>query len=115
MKKILSVMLCAAIAGTSVFALAGCSGGDGGSKPQDKGEVNIYNWTDYVSRGEYDLMDVIDEFEKETGIKVNYTTYETNEEMYNMLKQSNSSYDVICPSEYMVSKLIRENMLLELN
>ena len=115
MKKILSTILCAAMVGTSVFALAGCSGGDGGSKPQDKGEVNVYNWTDYISRGEYDLMDVIDEFEKETGIKVNYTTYETNEELYNMLKQSNSSYDVICPSEYMISKLIRENMLLELN
>ena len=60
-------------------------------------------------------MNVIEEFEKETGIKVNYTTYETNEDLYNMLKNSNVSYDVVVPSDYMISKMIKENMLLELN
>ena len=57
----------------------------------------------------------IEEFEEETGIKVNYTTYSTNEELYNKLKNSNDSYDVVVPSDYMISKLIREKMLLELN
>ncbi len=110
MKKILSVLLASVLIFTTVSCLAGCSGGT-----ENKGEVNVYNWGDYVARGEDGLMDVIDEFEKETGIKVNYTTYETNEELYNMLAQSNVSYDVVVPSEYMISKLIKENMLLELN
>ena len=60
-------------------------------------------------------MDVIAEFEKECNIKVNYTNYETNEEMYNILKNSNSNYDVIIPSDYMISKLIDEDMLAEIN
>ena len=110
MKKILSVLLASVLIFTTVSCLAGCSGGT-----ENKGEVNVYNWGDYVARGEDGLMDVIDEFEKETGIKVNYTTYETNAELYNMLAQSNVSYDVVVPSEYMISKLIKENMLLELN
>lgn len=110
MKKTLSIILAAVIAASATAALSGCGG-----QKEDKGEVNVYNWGEYVANGEDGLMNVLDEFEKETGIKVNYTTYETNEELYNMLKNSNVSYDVIVPSEYMISKLINENMLLELN
>lgn len=109
MKKILSILLCTLIIGSCAAMFAGC--GSTGSA----GEVNVYNWGEYVSNGEYGLMDVIAEFEQETGIKVNYTTYETNEDLYNMLKNSNVSYDVIFPSEYMISKLIKEDMLLELD
>ncbi|MEE0855907.1 MAG: spermidine/putrescine ABC transporter substrate-binding protein [Ruminococcus sp.] len=110
MKKTLSIILAAVIAASATAALSGCGG-----QKEDKGEVNVYNWGEYIANGEDGLMNVIDEFENETGIKVNYTTYETNEELYNMLKNSNVSYDVIVPSEYMISKLINENMLLELN
>ncbi|HCA05110.1 MAG TPA: spermidine/putrescine ABC transporter substrate-binding protein [Ruminococcaceae bacterium] len=110
MKKILSAILCAAMLSFTAVYFTGC-----GSKTESKGEVNVYNWDEYLANGEDDLLDVVDEFEKATGIKVNYTTYSTNEELYNKLKSSNDSYDVIVPSEYMVSKLIRENMLLELN
>lgn len=109
MKRLISTILALALS-TSAACFAGCS-----STAVDKGEVNVYNWGEYIANGEDGLMDVIDEFEKETGIKVNYTTYETNEEMYNMLKNSNVSYDVVIPSEYMISKLINEDMLLELN
>ncbi len=108
MKKIISIILAALIAASCIACLCGCG------KNYD-GEVNVYNWGEYVSNGEDGLLDVIDEFEKRTNIKVNYTTYETNEELYNMLKNSNVSYDVIIPSEYMISKLIKEDMLLELN
>ena len=108
MKKIISIILSAVIVSASAACLAGCNGGY-------DGEVNVYNWGEYISLGEDGLLNVIDEFEKETNIKVNYTTYETNEELYNMLKNSNVSYDVIIPSEYMISKLIEEDMLLELN
>lgn len=107
MKKIISVILTAILAAASATCFYGCNSYDG--------EVNVYNWGEYISNGEDGLMDVIEEFEKETNIKVNYTTYETNEQLYNMLKNSNVSYDVIIPSEYMISKLIEEDMLLELN
>lgn len=109
MKRLISTILALALS-ASAACFAGCS-----STAVDKGEVNVYNWGEYIANGEDGLMDVIDEFEKETGIKVNYTTYETNEEMYNMLKNSNVSYDVVIPSEYMISKLINEDMLLELD
>ncbi len=108
MKKVISIILAALCAAASVVSLSGCG------KTFD-GEVNVYNWGEYIANGEDGLMDVIDEFEKETNIKVNYTTYETNEELYNMLKNSNVSYDVVIPSDYMISKLINEDMLLELN
>ena len=112
MKKVLSALLSAVVAVSAAACFSGC-GGEGGK--EDKGEVNVYNWGEYIADGQDGLMDVIDEFEKETGIKVNYTTYETNEELYNMLKSSNVSYDVIVPSDYMVTKLIDENMLQELD
>jgi spermidine/putrescine transport system substrate-binding protein len=55
--------------------------------------------------------DVLKAFEDETGIKVNYTTYATNEELYSKLKGGGASYDVIIPSDYMISRLIKEDML----
>lgn len=107
-KKILCCALAAALVG-STAVLPGCSSGE------TRGEINVFNWGEYVSNGEDGTMDVIEEFENETGIKVNYTTYESNEEMYNLLKNSNSSYDVIIPSDYMIDKLIAEDMLEELD
>lgn len=100
---------------TSAALFAGCGSGSGSGSSENKGEVNVYNWGDYVANGMDGLKDVVAEFEKETGIKVNYTTYDTNEELYNMLKNSNAEYDVIVPSEYMVTKLKSEDMLMELN
>ena len=108
MKKFGCVVLSLLIGTAACSAMAGCG------KSYD-GEVNVYNWGDYIANGEDGTLDVIDEFEKEYNIKVNYTTYETNEELYNMLKNSNVSYDVIIPSDYMISKLISENMLQELD
>lgn len=65
--------------------------------------------------GDYIDTDVIKEFEEEFGIKVNYSTYETNEDMYIRLKQGGSSYDVVIPSDYMIERMIREGMLSKLN
>ena len=115
MKKIISFVLCAVMVCTSAALFAGCGSGSGSGSSENKGEVNVYNWGDYVANGMDGLKDVVAEFEKETGIKVNYTTYDTNEELYNMLKNSNAEYDVIVPSEYMVTKLKSEDMLMELN
>lgn len=109
MKKIICLALCALLAVTSAVTLASCGSG------QTAGEINVYNWGENISNGEDGSMDVIDEFQKQTGIKVNYTNYETNEEMYNIIKNSGSSYDVIIPSDYMIGKLIAEDMLLPLD
>lgn len=73
--------------------------------------LNVYNWGEYISDGSDGLLDVNTEFTKLTGIKVNYTTYATNEELYAKLKGGGSSYDVIIPSDYMISRMIKENML----
>ena len=109
-KSFVSCVLAAVMAVSTAALLPGCSGGE-----QSKGEINVFNWGEYISNGEDGSMNVIKEFEKKTGIKVNYTNYETNEEMYNLIKNSNSSYDVIIPSDYMVDKMISENMLAEIN
>lgn len=78
--------------------------------------INVYNWGEYISDGsEEGTLDVNAEFTKLTGIKVNYTTFATNEELYAKLKGGGSSYDVIIPSDYMISRMIKENMLEPLN
>lgn len=77
--------------------------------------INVYNWGEYISDGAEDSLDVNKQFTKETGIKVNYTTYATNEELYAKLKAGGSDYDVIIPSDYMIGKLANEGMLETLN
>lgn len=78
-------------------------------------EINVYNWGEYLSNGTDGLMDINSEFEKITGIKVNYSNYETNEAMYAKLKSGANSYDVIFPSDYMVSRLIQEEMIQKID
>lgn len=60
-------------------------------------------------------MNVVSEFERLTGAKVNYTNYESNENMYSKLSGGGVSYDVIVPSDYMISRLIDEDMLVEID
>lgn len=78
-------------------------------------EVNVYNWGEYISDGSEGTMDVVSEFERLTGATVNYTNYESNENMYSKLSGGGVSYDVIAPSDYMIERLIDEDMLLELD
>lgn len=69
-------------------------------------KVVVYNWAEYIPDG------VLDEFTKETGIQVEYSTYENNEVMYSKLQlQKGKGYDVIVPSTYLVSKMRREGLL----
>ncbi len=77
--------------------------------------INVYNWGEYISDGSDDLMDVVSEFERLTGIHVNYTNFESNENMYSKLAGGGVSYDVIVPSDYMIERLIDEDMLLPLD
>jgi spermidine/putrescine transport system substrate-binding protein len=101
MKKFVASLL-------SLMLLMSLFSGCGGKKSEN-GLVNVYNWGEYID------LDLIKQFESETGIKVNYKTYESNEQMYSVLRQGGVSYDVVIPSDYMISRLINEDMLAELN
>lgn len=78
--------------------------------------INVYNWGEYICIGEDEgTLNVLSEFEELTGISVNYTTFATNEELYAKLKGGGVSYDVIIPSDYMISKMIKEGMVQKID
>lgn len=103
MKKLIALALCSC----SIAALlTGCgNSADSG----ENGELYVYNWGEYID------PDTITMFEEETGIKVIYDEFETNESMYPKVEAGSSAYDVICPSDYMVSKMIENDLLQELD
>ena len=110
-KKITSLLL--ALLVVMSLALTGCGG--------DKKVLNVYNWGEYISDGAEGSLDTIaafqDWYESEYGepIAVNYTTFPSNEDMYNKISQGAVSYDVIIPSDYMIARMIEEDLLLPLN
>ncbi|MFV0559624.1 MAG: ABC transporter substrate-binding protein [Enterococcus sp.] len=71
--------------------------------------VTIYNWGDYID------PELIDKFEEETGYKVNYETFDSNEAMFTKIQQGGTNYDIAIPSEYMIQKMMDENLLLPLD
>lgn len=77
--------------------------------------VTVYNWGQYISDGSDGYIDVNKAFTEATGIKVNYVTFDSNETLYSKLKAGGESIDVIIPSDYMIARLISEDMLLPLN
>ena len=78
--------------------------------------LNVYNWGQYMARGDDGSRDLIKEFEaKYPYIRVNYVTYDSNEVMYSKLAGGGDQIDVIIPSDYMIARMIQEGMLLELN
>ena len=122
MKKALA-LTCAMTMAASLF-LTGCGGNSssftsstdsnsdsnsGSSNGSGKRVVNVCSWGEYIDE------DLIYQFEDETGIKVNYQTAESNEALYSLLKTGAGDYDVIVPSDYMIARLIDEDMLAELN
>ncbi len=83
---------------------------------RDKGiTLNVYNWGEYISDGSDGSIDVIKEFEEISGIKVNYTLFDTNEDMYAKVVHGGSQYDIIIPSDYMIARLIDEDRLEKLD
>ena len=83
---------------------------------RDKGiTLNVYNWGEYISDGSVGSIDVIKEFEEISGIKVNYTLFDTNEDMYAKVVHGGSQYDIIIPSDYMIARLIDEDRLEKLD
>ncbi len=103
--KIVSLLtVCTLAAGA--LALTGCGASSSTAK---NGEVVVYNWGEYID------PDTVKMFEDETGIKVVYDEFETNEIMYPKVEAGASQYDVICPSDYMIQKMIDNDLLAELN
>lgn len=82
------------------------------SAAKDQVTINVYNWGEYISDGSDGTLDVNKAFERKyPNIKVNYTNYASNEDLYGKLKAGGSSYDIIIPSDYMISRMIEEDML----
>ncbi|MDR2649203.1 MAG: ABC transporter substrate-binding protein, partial [Clostridiales bacterium] len=98
MKKILFSLICA-------VCLCSCSGGGNAGAVT----INVYNWGEYIGEG------VVEGFTEETGINVNYDTYPTNEDMYAKLKSGGVNYDIAIPSDYMIERMINEDMLEKLD
>lgn len=105
-------MKAAALGLAVCLAMTGCkSQPKESSDPEDsqKEVVYVYNWGEYID------PEVKEQFEEETGIKLVYNEFEQNEDMYPVVKTGAVKYDVICPSDYMIQKMIEEDMLEELN
>ncbi len=114
-KKVLAVSL-TSLTACSALLLSGCGGNATGSSSADNGgngsgsnELYVYNWGEYIDE------DVIDQFEEETGIKVIYDMFETNEEMYPVIEAGGVNYDVVCPSDYMIQKMRENDLLAEID
>ena len=101
MKKTFALLL--ALTMVLTLCLTGCGGGGG------ERIVNVCGWGENID------PDLIDQFEQETGIKVNYQTAESNETMYALIKQGGTDCDEIEPSDYMIWQMIEEGLLAELN
>ena len=82
---------------------------EAGKSAKGSGKVVVYNWGEYID------PDVLDQFEEETGIEVVYEEFETNEIMYPKVAAGAASYDLICPSDYMIAKMIANDMLQPIN
>ena len=87
---------------SAALIFSGCGG-------EKRETLNVFNWGEYIDE------DLIRSFEAETGIKVNYETFSTNEDMYVKVKSGGSSYDVLIPSDYMIEKMSKEGLLQELD
>ena len=77
--------------------------------------LRVFNWGEYISDGSDDSMNVIKEFTRRTGIQVDYQVFSTNEEMYAKIISGSADYDVLIPSDYMIGKMIQEDLLAKLD
>ena len=108
MKKIL---LIAAIAMMTMFGLVGCadSATTAGGQQAGSDSLYVFNWGHFID------LDVLDMFEEEYGIRVIYSTYATNEEMYQRVVGGGAQFDILFPSDYMIERMIGEGLLAQIN
>lgn len=100
-KKFWSIVSCLLLAGM-LLGIAGCG-------KSEQVTLKVYNWGDYIDK------EVIAQFEKENNIKVVYEEFATNEEMYVKVKAGGGNYDVAFPSDYLIKKMINEDMLYKID
>ena len=120
MKKIISFVIAVVLCALPAFTLLSC---DNGGKEETSGATTlyVYNWGEYISDGSEDSLDVNAAFEDYCrdvlgkNVKVNYSTYASNEDLYAKLLSGAVAYDVIIPSDYMIARLAAEGLLAELN
>lgn len=105
MRRLLNVVLVL----MGMLMLSGCSG-DNSEKT-----INVYSWGEFISNGAEGSLNVNNKFTEETGIKVNYKTFQNNEELFAKISGGGADYDVIIPSDYMISRLIEKDMLAKIN
>ena len=122
MKKIISVFFAILLLATP-FLLTSCGKSDEGEEAVS-GETTtlyVYNWGEYISDGSDDSLDVNRAFEEyclkvlKKNVKVNYSTYSSNEDLYAKLSSGAVSYDVVIPSDYMAARLATEGLIREYN
>ncbi len=104
-KKFPNKIILAFAALFTTVSLCGCTSSDKGAN----GQVIVYNWGEYID------PETLRMFEEETGIKVIYDEFETNESMYPKVESGAVAYDIACPSDYMISRMIENGMLSEIN
>ena len=115
-KRIASLLLALLLLALPVLGLVSCD-----TSGSDTVTLYVYNWGEYMSDGSEGTLDVNEMFEEwyfETygvRVEVNYSTYSSNESMYAKLSSGSVNYDVVVPSDYMIERMIAEDMLAELN
>lgn len=112
MKRLITLLCCALLL---VTLAAPCAAAEETEALDTSITLNVYNWGEYISNGTDGSLDVNAEFTRRTGIQVNYTTFDSNESLYSKLAGGGADYDIIIPSDYMVSKLINKGMLAPIN
>lgn len=111
MKKIITLLIILILA----LSFSACG------EKEETDVLNVYNWGEYISdgsEGSTDVNEAFKEYYKEKhgrNLKINYTTYASNEDMYNKIKSGGVNYDIIIPSDYMIAKMIDEDMLYKLD
>ena len=107
-KRLFSVAAALGLFLLNALSLTACGSGE------TQEVLRIYNWEDYISAEDDEeggTVDLIAAFEETYDCKVEYSTFGTNENMYNELQINPGSYDLVCPSDYMIMKMIKEDML----
>ena len=120
-KKRIATIVTIAIAAVTVIVIIVTSFVGGTASGTEVITINVYNWGEYISDGSEGSLNVNEAFEEYyyekygVKVKVDYSTYATNEDMFSKLSNSAVSYDIVIPSDYMIQKMIEEDMLLEFN
>lgn len=107
MKKLLQLFLAGMVVSFSLLSVVHSLNKSQGLAGSDT--LTIFNWGDYID------MDLINQFEQETGIKVIYETFDSNEAMLTKIQQGGTTYDIAIPSEYMIDKMLKEDLLIPLD